>query len=72
LSSDVEAGDTRDATVSPKNFFGQNLEEILAKFEQIWAKVIKIWTNLFRFGQNQNLASPKTLDLLLLRGRSIL
>jgi len=25
--------------------------------------VIKIWENLIRFGQNQNLASPKTLDL---------
>jgi len=25
--------------------------------------VIKIWENLIRFGQNQNLESPKTLDL---------
>jgi len=24
----------------------------------------KIWANLIRFGKNQNLASPKTLDLL--------
>jgi len=35
-----------------------------AKFGQIWAKVIKIWANLIRFGQNQNLASPKTLNFL--------
>jgi len=26
--------------------------------------VIKIWANLIRFGQNQNLASRKTFDLL--------
>jgi len=26
--------------------------------------VINIWANLIRFGQNQNLASPKTSDLL--------
>jgi len=31
---------------------------------KIWAKVIKIWENLIIFGQNQNLASPKTFDLL--------
>jgi len=28
------------------------------------AKVIKICLNLIRFGQNQNLASPKTFDFL--------
>jgi len=28
------------------------------------AKVIKIWENLIRFGQNQSLASPKTINLL--------
>jgi len=31
---------------------------------KIWTKVIKIWANLIRFGQNQNLASPKSFDLL--------
>jgi len=26
--------------------------------------MIKVWANLIKFGQNQNLASPKTSDLL--------
>jgi len=30
----------------------------------IWANLSKIWANLFRFGQNQNLASPKQFDLM--------
>jgi len=34
----------------------------LANLDDIWAKAIKIWTNLIRFGQNQNLASPKTFE----------
>jgi len=33
--------------------------KISAKFGQIWTKVIKIWAYLIRFGQNQNLVSPK-------------
>jgi len=41
-----------------------NLGEMWEKLGQIWAKVNKIWANLIRFGQNQSLASPKTLDLL--------
>jgi len=49
-----------DAVAYPRTFFGQNL----GTFRQIRAKVIKIWVNLIRFGQNQNLASPKTLTLL--------
>jgi len=40
------------------------LENFLSKIWQIWTKGIEIWTNLIRFGQNQNLASPKTFDLL--------
>jgi len=46
---------------------GHFLSQIWAKFGnlgEIWAKVIKIWANLIRFGQNENLASPKTLDIL--------
>jgi len=39
-------------------------------FGKIWVKVIKIWANLIRFGQNQNLASPKTFDLLRLWTRA--
>jgi len=31
---------------------------------KIWKKVFKIVANLIRFGQNQNLASSKTFDLL--------
>jgi len=45
--------------------FGQNLanlNEIWTDLGKIWAKVIKIWPNFIRFGQNRNLASPKTLD----------
>jgi len=38
--------------------------QILLNLGEIWAKVIKTWTNLIRFGQNQNLASSKTFDLL--------
>jgi len=41
-----------------------NLGEILAeviRFGQYWGE---IWANMIRFGQNQNLASPKTFDLL--------
>jgi len=48
-------------------FWGQNLGETLGKFGQDLAclgKRNKIWANLIRFAQNQNLASPKTLDLL--------
>jgi len=30
----------------------------------IWAYLSKIWAGLIRFGQNQNLASPKKFDLL--------
>jgi len=40
----------------------------LGKFGQIlskiWTKVIKILSSLIRFGQNRNLTSPKTFDLL--------
>jgi len=32
----------------------------LANLGKIWETVIKIWAILIRFGQNQNLASPKT------------
>jgi len=39
-------------------------ENILANLKKIWAKIIKIWENLIRFGQNQNLAFPKTFELL--------
>jgi len=31
---------------------------------KIWAKVIKTWANLIKFGQNQNLTSPITFELL--------
>jgi len=31
---------------------------------EIWATVINIWENLIRIGKNQNLASPKTFNLL--------
>jgi len=34
--------------------------------------VIKIWANLIRFVQNQNLAPPKTLDLLWLCSQDII
>jgi len=54
ISSVVGAG---DAAAPPRKYFGQH-------FGEIWAKVIKIWENLIRFGQNQNLAFPKTLDFL--------
>jgi len=36
----------------------------LGKFNQIWAKLSEIWAKAIRFRQNQNLASPKTSDLL--------
>jgi len=43
---------------------------IWSKFRQtwenlskIWVKVINIWENLIGFGQNQNLAFPKTFNL---------
>jgi len=36
-------------------------EKKIGKFGQ---KMTKVWANLIRFGQNQNLASPKTSDLL--------
>jgi len=60
---------------SPRKVFGQNLGEVwaiwtkfgrkeLTNLGKIWEKVIKIWANLIGFGQNQNLASPKTLDFL--------
>jgi len=56
-----------DAALSPRKFFGIKFK-MWAKFEQnlceILAKVIKIWAILIRFGQNQNLSSPKTFDLL--------
>jgi len=41
------------------NIFGQSLGKIWTDYGKIWEKVIKIWANLVRFGQNQNLASPK-------------
>jgi len=43
---------------------GYFLGKIWTNLGEIWAKVIKIWASLIRFGQNQNLAYPKTLDLL--------
>jgi len=56
------------AAASPKKIFwgkfGRNLRKIWTNLFEIWAKVIKIWVNLIRFGQNQNLVSSKTLDLL--------
>jgi len=47
--------------LAKKNFF-------LAKFielGQIWLDIGKIWANLMRYGQNQNLASPKTFGAIL-------
>jgi len=52
---------------SLETFFGQiwlSLDKFGRNFGKIWAKVIKIVANLIRFGQNQNLASLKTLDRL--------
>jgi len=40
------------------------LGKILLDLGKIWTKIGKIWKNLIRCGQNQNLASPKTFDLL--------
>jgi len=35
----------------------------LVRFRQIWAKLRRNYTEKgIRFGQNQNLASPKTID----------
>jgi len=62
--SAVGAGDAGSTAASPGKYFWANLSEIWAKFGQIWAKVIKIWANMIKFEQNQNLASPKTFDLL--------
>jgi len=66
-----------DAAAFPSSFFlkklirfGQfwlnlgKIGKIWANLSEIWAKVIKIWENLIRLGQDQNLASPKTFDLL--------
>jgi len=36
----------------------------LIRFEQIWFDLGEIWAKVIRFGQNQNLASPKTFYLL--------
>jgi len=44
--------------------FGRSLSKIWANLSKIWAKVMKLWENLIRFGQSQNLASPKTFNLL--------
>jgi len=42
-----------------------NLSEIIwANLGKNLANLGEIWTNLIKFGQNQNLASAKTLDLL--------
>jgi len=52
----LEAGNT---TSSPSKIFGQNwldLGKIKAKFGK---NLGEIWTSLIKFGQNQNLASPK-------------
>jgi len=52
------------------NFLGGKLGNLVrfwligSNLGKIWSKVIKICTNLIRFGQNQNLASPKTFDHL--------
>jgi len=50
----------------------KNFREKLVKFEQNLGKIkmkfgqncVKIWAKVIRFGQNQNLASPKAFDLL--------
>jgi len=50
----------RDAISPSKIFLGKNcldIGQILLDLDEIWAKVISI-------GQNENLASPKTFDLL--------
>jgi len=36
----------------------------LNRFGQIWLDLGKIWAKVIRFGQNQNLSSPKIFDLL--------
>jgi len=64
LSSAVGAVDAEDATASLANCYGAKLIRFDQNLSEIWAKVIKIWANLIRFGQNQNLASSKTFNLL--------
>jgi len=70
LYSAVGAEDAGNVVTYPRNFFWQiwvNLGKFeqnlanLGKFGQIWAKFVQ---KLLRFGQNQNLTSSKTLDLL--------
>jgi len=51
------------SAVGAGDVLGTFLGKIWANVGEIWAKLIKIWANLIRFGQNQNLASLKTLDL---------
>jgi len=59
--SAVGAGDEGNAAASSRKFFGQNLD----KSERNLGK--SDWVNLIRFGQNQNLTSPKTLQFARLR-----
>jgi len=46
------------------NFFGQNLSKIWENWGEIWAKCGQIWAKFGQIWANQNLASPKALDLL--------
>jgi len=53
--------DARDVTASPS----KDLLLKLIRFGQIWEKLRRnLGKSLIRFGQNQNLISPKTFDLL--------
>jgi len=67
--STVEARDAEGLTSkSHRKFWGEakliRFGQIWLDLGEIWAKVIKICANLIRFGQNQNLASSKTFNLL--------
>jgi len=74
LLSAEGAGVAGDVAASPsKTYWGKidsiwanlvRFGEIWKNLGKIWSNLSKIWTNLIRFGQNQNLASPKTFDLL--------
>jgi len=69
---------TGDVAASPSKFFRANLDKIWANLDKIWASLNKVWQIqikllvnwgkfrhiLVKFGQNQNLASPKTFNLL--------
>jgi len=67
-TSTIGAG---DAAASPSRFLGgkihynwANLLRFGRNLSKIWVNLGEIWAKVIRFGQNQYLASPKSVDLL--------